>query len=223
MGVSRVRIRVKICGITQPEWARVAAEAGADAVGLVFAESPRRVTPTEAAGIVDALPPWVSPVGVFVDADPAVVRDVAAEVGLAVVQLHGDEPPEVLGQLGRLKVIKALGIASDDDLQAARQWHRQAERLGRVPDAYLVDARVAGGPKGGTGRPADWALAARMVQEGFGPLILAGGLGPGNVAEAVRVVRPWGVDGASGTEAEPGRKDPDKIRAFIDAARAAHV
>ena len=216
-----MRIRVKICGITRPEWARVAADAGADAVGLIFADSPRRVTLEQAAGIVDALPPWVAPVGVFVDASARAIRETAAEVGLAAVQLHGDEPPEVLAELGRMKVIKAFGIGSEDDLAAARTWRKGAERLGRTPDAYLVDARVEAGPKGGTGNVADWHLAARMIGDGFTPLILAGGLGPENVAEAVRAVRPWGVDSSSGTEAEPGTKSPDKIRAFIDAVRRA--
>jgi len=216
-----VRIRVKICGITQPEWARVAADAGADAVGLVFAESPRRVTLAEAAQIARALPPWVAPVGVFVGASPQAIRLAAAEAGLAAVQLHGDEPPEILPELGRLKVIKAFGIGSEEDLEAARTWREGAERLGRTPDAYLVDARVAGGPKGGTGQAADWDAAARMIGDGFTPLILAGGLGPENVAEAVRAVRPWGVDSSSGTEAEPGTKSPEKIRAFIEAVRAA--
>ncbi len=217
-----MRIRVKICGITQPEWACVAAEAGADAVGLIFAESPRRVTLQEAAEIVRALPPWVAPVGVFVDASPATIRLAAAEVGLAAVQLHGDEPPEILAELGRLKVIKALGIGSEDDLGAARTWRKGAERL-RRPDAYLVDARVAGGPKGGTGEQADWDAAARMIDDGFAPLILAGGLGPENVAEAIRAVRPWGVDSSSGTEMQPGTKSPEKIRAFVEAVRTADV
>ena len=216
-----MRVRVKICGITRPEWARAAAEAGADAIGLVFAESPRRVTAGEAGRIVQALVPWVSPVGVFVDESPAAIRAVAAEVGLAAVQLHGDEPPETLPQLGHLKVIKAVPIASEEDLEAARRWRRQAERLGRLPDAYLVDARVEGGPKGGTGRPADWRLAARMISEGFWPLILAGGLGPHNVAEAIAAVRPWGVDGSSGLETAPGQKSPDKIRQFVEAVRTA--
>jgi len=214
-----VRVRVKICGITRPEGARAAAEAGADAIGLVFAESPRRVTPAEAGVIVRALPPWVAPVGVFVDESPAVIRDLAAEVGLAAVQLHGDEPPETLAELGRLKVVKVFRVASEEDLAAARQWRKQSERLGRLPDAYLVDARVAGGPKGGTGRPADWRLAARMISEGFRPLILSGGLGPDNVAEAIAAVRPWGVDGSSGLETAPGVKSPQKIREFVEAVR----
>jgi phosphoribosylanthranilate isomerase len=216
-----VRIRVKICGITRPEWAVAAAEAGADAIGLVFADSPRRVSVAEASRIIRALPPWVAPVGVFVDDDPMRVRAMAA-LGLTSVQLHGDEPPEALAELGNLKVIKALRIGSEEDVAAAVEWKKESERLGRVADAYLVDARLpAGGPKGGSGHKADWRLAARMILEGFRPLILAGGLGPENVAEAIAAVRPWGVDGSSGLETAPGVKSPEKIRAFVEAVRKA--
>ena len=216
-----MRIRVKICGITRPQDARAAAEAGADAIGLVFAASPRRVTPTVAARIVEALPPWVAPVGVFVDETPAVIRAVAAEAGLAAVQLHGDESPEAAADLGRLKVIKAMPAAAQSDVEAALRWRERAQRLGRAPDAYMVDARVAGGPRGGTGRAADWLLAARMIAEGFWPLILAGGLDPDNVAAAIAAVRPWGVDASSGLEIEPGLKSPEKIAAFVEAVRRA--
>jgi len=210
-----MRVRAKICGITRPEWACAAADAGADAIGLVFAESPRRVTAKQAAEIVRALPPWVTPVGVFVDETAETIRQVAAAVGLGAVQLHGDEPPEILGELAPLKTIKVFRIGSDADLAAARAWRDAAARLGVGPDAYMADARVAGGPKGGTGRPADWASAARLADEGFRPLILAGGLAPENVAEAIRAVRPWGVDGSSALESEPGCKDMDRVRAFI--------
>jgi phosphoribosylanthranilate isomerase len=216
-----VRTRVKICGITRPEYARAAAEAGADAIGLVFAESPRTVTVAEAARIVDALPPWVMSIGVFVDQPAAMIRTVAEEVGLGAVQLHGDESPEAAADLGRLKVIKALAVSSEADVAAARRWRDQATRLGRTPDAYLVDARVADGPRGGTGRTADWDLAARMIAEGFEPLILAGGLTPANVAAAIATVRPWGVDTSSGVETEPGLKSVEKIEAFVAAARRA--
>ncbi len=216
-----MRTRVKVCGITRSEWALAAADAGADAIGLVMADSPRRVTPAEAARIVRALPPWVAAVGVFVNESPATILAAADEAGLTVVQLHGDEPPETVAALGRLKVIKVFGIAGDDDFAAACEWKRKSERLGRVPDAYMVDARVAGGPKGGLGTRANWGLAARMILEGFRPLVLAGGLGPENVAEAIRTVRPWGVDGSSALETAPGRKSPEKIRAFVEAARKA--
>ncbi len=216
-----VRVRVKICGITRPEWAVAAAEAGADAIGLVFAESPRRVSPLEASRIVAALPPWVAPVGVFVDEPPARLLLVAASAGLATIQLQGDEPPDVPSKLAPLKVVKALRIGVPADVEAARRWRAAAEQFWRVPDAYLVDASVPGGAKGGTGERADWRLAARMVAEGFWPLILAGGLGPENVAEAIAVVRPWGVDASSALEIEPGVKSPELIRAFVQAVRKA--
>jgi phosphoribosylanthranilate isomerase len=216
-----VRIRAKICGITRPGDALAAAEVGADAIGLVFAASSRRVAPADAARIVDVLPPWMAAVGVFVDVPAAVIRAVAGEVGLTAAQLHGDESPAVAADLGRLKVIKAFGIATEEDVAAARRWRDEARRLGREPDAYLVDARVADGPRGGTGCVADWALAARMVEEGFGPLILAGGLTPENVGAAIAAVRPWGVDTSGGVEVAPGVKSAEKIAKFVEAVRRA--
>ena len=218
-----MRTRVKICGIARPEWAVAAAEAGADAVGLVFAESPRRVTAREAREIIRALPPWVAPVGVFVDEQPRGILRLAGETGITVAQLHGDEPPEVLAELGRLKIVKAFRVGGEEDLAAAREWKTKSERLGRPADGYLIDARVAGGPIGGSGRMADWGLAARMIVEGFRPLVLAGGLTPENVAAAIAAVRPWGVDGSSGLETGPGLKSPEKIRAFVEAVRKATV
>ena len=214
---------MKICGIARPEWAVAAAEAGADAVGLVFAESPRRVTAREAREIIRALPPWVALVGVFVDEQPRGILRLAGETGITVAQLHGDEPPEVLAELGRLKIVKAFRVGGEEDLAAAREWKTKSERLGRPADGYLIDARVAGGPIGGSGRMADWGLAARMIVEGFRPLVLAGGLTPENVAAAIAAVRPWGVDGSTGLETGPGLKSPEKIRAFVDAVRKATV
>ena len=218
-----MRIRVKICGITRPVWARAAADAGADFIGLVFAQSPRRVTLEQAAAVVRALPKRVEPVGVFVDEPAEAVCGIAEHVGLETVQLHGDEPPEMLADLEGLKVIKVFRVGGEADVETARAWRQAAERLGVQPYAYLVDTRVAGGPKGGTGRPADWTIAARLALEGFEPLILSGGLGPENVAEAVRRVRPWGVDASTALESAPGQKDPEKIRAFVEAARGATV
>jgi phosphoribosylanthranilate isomerase len=216
-----MRIRVKICGITRPQWAVAAADAGADAIGLVFAESSRRVTSFEAARIVAALPPWVAPVGVFVDEPPVRIAGIAQAAGLVAVQLHGDEPPDAPAKLAPLKVVKAFRIGSPGDVDAAIRWRTSAELAGRLPDGYLVDAAAPGGAKGGTGLVTDWRLAARMVSEGFWPLILAGGLTPENVAEAVAAVRPWGVDTSSGVESAPGVKDPEKIRAFVEEVRKA--
>ncbi len=214
-----MRVRTKICGITRPEYGHAAAAAGADAIGLVFAESPRRVTVEAAAEIVRALPPWVAPVGVFVDEDPGRIREIAAEAGLGAVQLHGDEPAGALAELGPAKVLKAFRVATPSDVRAALGWRDRATALGvRLPDAYLVDARVEGGPKGGTGRAVDWTLAREMIEGGLAPLILSGGLGPENVEEAIGAVRPWGVDASSRLESSPGEKDPERVRAFLAAA-----
>ena len=122
-----------------------------------------------------------------------------------------------------LKVVMVLRIGGERDVLRAHAWREACRRLGREPDAYLVDAKVTEGPKGGTGRPADWDLAARLALEGFRPLILSGGLSADNVAEAIRRVRPWGVDASSGLETAPGRKDPDRIRAFIEAVRGVNA
>ncbi len=218
-----MRIRAKICGLTRPADARLAAEAGADAVGLIFAESPRQVARGQAAAIVRALPPWVTAVGVFVDALAEAVLETVAAVGLTAVQLHGDEPPETVAALtdANLKTIKAFGVAEEADLATAREWARRAGVLDARPDAYLVDARVPGGPKGGTGRTADWGLARRLAEEGLRPLILAGGLGPDNVVDAIRAAAPWGVDGSSRLETAPGEKDAAAVRAFLEAVRGA--
>jgi len=206
------RVRVKICGITTREDARMAVEAGADAVGVVLAESPRQVTVSQAARIVAALPPWVTAVGVFVNAPAAEVAAAVEEAGLGAIQLHGDEPPaEVRDAARRGKVIKAFRIGTESDLADAR------DALGHCrPHACLVDARVEG-RYGGTGEQAPWALVA-TVREEFWPLMLSGGLGPDNVAEAIRTVRPFGVEASSGVESRPGRKDPDLVRSFIERA-----
>ena len=202
-------LRVKICGITGAPDAVAAVQAGADALGFVFADSPRRVSAERAREIVSQLPPYVTPVGVFVDESPEAVRRTATETGLGAVQLHGSEGPEVVAALAPLACIKAFRIRSRGDLDAMARYQVQG---------YLVDAFVPGQP-GGTGRTIDWRLF-----EGFrppGPLILSGGLTPENVAEAVRRVRPYAVDVSSGVEAEPGRKDHERVRLFIQRARAA--
>ncbi|MFP4057070.1 MAG: phosphoribosylanthranilate isomerase [Candidatus Brocadiia bacterium] len=202
-------LRVKICGITRPEDAEAAADAGADAIGLVFAESPRRVTEDQAAEVLAALPPYVAPVALFVDAPAEHVRRLCRSLGIRTVQLHGDEGPELARQLEGLCVVKAFRIRREADVEAI---------AGYPAAAYLLDSKVAG-RRGGTGVAFDWDLALRAKRHGR--IILAGGLGPENVAEAVRRVRPYGVDVSSGVEAEPGRKDGAKVRAFVAAARAA--
>jgi phosphoribosylanthranilate isomerase len=206
------RLVVKVCGITSPADARLAAEAGADALGFVFwPGSPRRVTAVRAAEIVRELPETVLRVGVFVDAPREETARVADSVGLDLLQLHGDEPPEALRGLSRpaLKAVRVGGGFAQDDA------------LRYVPGAagILLDTRLPGErPRGGTGSAFEWSLVKGLA--GRVPfLVLAGGLAPSNVAEAVRAVRPHGVDVSSGVEASPGRKDPEKVRAFVEAAR----
>ena len=203
---------VKICGITRIEDALVAARAGAHAVGMIFyAKSPRVVTTQVAAGIVQALPPFVMPVALFVDPPAADVERVIHEAKPQLLQFHGDEPPAFCGGFG-VPYIKAVRMrAGVDLLQYAQQY----------PDAkgFLLDAFVEGN-HGGTGSAFDWTMIPRAFPR---PLILAGGLNPGNVAEAVRIVRPWAVDVSSGVEAAKGIKDAAKVVAFIRGVRDADV
>ncbi len=193
------------------------AEAGADWLGLNFhPPSPRYVDPAVAAEIVTALPPGCVAVGLFVDRPPAEILESARRVGLRFVQLHGREPAEDLIALASLTLIRAYRLA---DLAAVTAMvadlHRAAD-LGRVPDAVLVDGYVAGLP-GGTGHPIDFELLNKLPT--LPKLILAGGLTPDNVAERIARARPWMVDVASGVESSPGRKDPQKVAAFVRAAR----
>ncbi|BDG60634.1 phosphoribosylanthranilate isomerase [Caldinitratiruptor microaerophilus] len=204
---------VKICGIRTPEAARAAAEAGADAVGFVFAPSRRQVAPEEARRLGGHLPPGVARVGVFVDLPVAQVVAVARAAGLTHVQLHGDEPPEVLEALP-LPVIKGVRLAGRDDLSRLLEYTRAW--------GILVEPRVSG-QAGGTGVALDRVLGREardlLRRHGYtGKFILAGGLDPDTVAEAVRAVGPDGVDVSSGVETG-GQKDPDKIRAFVRSAR----
>lgn len=203
---------VKICGITRISDALAAARAGAHAIGLVFhAPSPRAVTPQQAAEIVRALPPFVTTVGLFVDAAPDAVRSVLSCVRLDLLQFHGDESPDYCRQFG-IPYMKALRVrAGVDLLQYATQY----------PDAkaLLLDAFVEG-QQGGTGTTFDWALIPAALPL---PVVLSGGLTPDNVAEAIRCVRPCAVDVSSGVEAEKGIKDARKIAAFISGVRNADV
>lgn len=201
-----MRVRVKICGITRVEDARAAAAAGADAVGLVFCrDSPRCVDPGLARFIARAIPPFVSRVGVFVDAAPDEIRDRIRDIPLDAVQLHGDESPAACRGLPA-RVIKGFRIRDAASLS-------QLAAYADVADAVLLDAWSGTAP-GGTGTAFDWSLACRP-RTGL-PLILTGGLTPGNVAGAIRVVRPWGVDVSSGVESAPGLKDHARIREFVE-------
>jgi phosphoribosylanthranilate isomerase len=199
--------RIKICGITSVQDALLAVEAGADAIGLIFwARSRRAVDVERARAITRELPPLVSTVGVFVDETPDRVRSVADAVGLSGVQLHGNEQVDDWARFPR-PVLKAMPV----EQYASSPW-----RTARA--AILVDAHDPV-TIGGTGRTVNWDAAREIAATR--PLVLAGGLTPDNVADAVRVVRPWGVDVASGVEQSPGVKDAERVRAFVRAVRAA--
>lgn len=210
------RVRVKICGITRLEDARAAVAAGADAIGFVFfASSPRYVTAEAAAAIVRELPPFVTTVGLFVNADAAAVRAVLDVVPLALLQFHGDEDNAFCAQFGR-PWIKALPVRPGRNIAADIAAFPDA--AGLLLDAWHPDL------KGGTGQTFDWKNFPREARK---PLILAGGLVPDNVAEAVRLTRPYAVDVSGGVEAraangsvQKGIKDAQAIKAFIDAVNA---
>ncbi|MDI3284363.1 phosphoribosylanthranilate isomerase [Polyangium sp. 15x6] len=202
-------LHVKICGFTRIEDVEAAVSAGADMIGLNFVPgSSRRIDVTLARALADAARGRVEIVGVVADLDPPRVEELAREVGLDRVQLHGDELPEVIDALGP-RAFKALRVGSAEDVALAARYGG---------DLLLVDAHVPG-QKGGTGVRVDPALVVELARARR--LLLAGGLGPDNVAEAVRVVRPWGVDVASGVEYAPGVKDERKMRAFVHEARRA--
>ena len=203
-----MRTAVKICGITRVEDALVAAHAGAQAIGLVFYRpSPRFIEPDAAAAIVRALPPFVTPVGLFVDAGEDEVREIAARSGVQLLQFHGAERPEFCVRFDR-PYLKALQVRPGVDLlQYARDFHSAK--------ALLLDA-FQEGLHGGTGAVFDWSLIPQALPL---PVVLSGGLTPENVGEAIRRVRPAAVDVSSGVEAAKGIKDARKIDAFITGVR----
>ena len=202
-------VKVKVCGITNPEDARVAADAGADAIGLVFAESPRRVSVERAREIAAAVPEGVLKVGVFVDAGPGEVLRIAREVGLDYAQLHGDEPPEALAEIrdGGVVVMKALRVRNAETLAAVERYEA---------DLFLLDAWSAKA-RGGTGARFDWELAKSL--RGRDNIVVSGGLGPENVREAIEYFEPYGVDASSSLEERPGKKSGERVRRFVRAAK----
>jgi len=199
-------VRVKICGVTTREDALLACELGADAVGLnFFPESPRCISPHAAERIVRSLPPFVAAVGVFVNWKPAAVVALAKALRLSAAQLHGEETPHEVGELAtEFKVIKALRPDQQTKLSSLAVY--------RGVSAFLLDAAYTSG-YGGSGVPADWDFARIAAQSHR--VILAGGLTSKNVAEAMRKVRPYAVDVASGVESKPGKKDKAKLKAFF--------
>lgn len=206
-------VRVKICGLTNLDDARVAVDAGADALGFIFFPgSPRYVTPAAAARIIAQLPPFIAKVGVFVDESLAGIQETLTATGIDTVQLHGSESPALCEKLSesRLKIIKAFRVKDQSSLAALKDFRASA---------FLLDSYVPG-QLGGTGAKFNWDLAIQAA--GFGtPIILAGGLLPENIGDAVSKVSPYGVDVSSGVESAPGKKHHAKVRAFITAARSA--
>jgi phosphoribosylanthranilate isomerase len=222
-----MRTRVKICGITAADHALAAARAGADAIGFVFwPGTPRRVSPESAAAIAAVLPPFVSIVGLFVDATADAVRATQAVVPLDLLQFHGRETPEFCRAFGR-PYVKAVAVERGaNDAGLLEYAARYADAAG-----LLFDAPAADGMPGGTGRTFDWSMLTPQVRERLSrPIVLSGGLTAGNVAAAIREVRPWAVDVSSGVEVvgpdgkvQRGVKDPARIAAFIEEARNADV
>jgi phosphoribosylanthranilate isomerase len=202
-------IKIKICGITNLEDAMAAAEDGADALGFIFyKKSPRYVEPSKAAEIVRQLPPFITPVAVFVNEREEKIRDIQFTTGIKVLQFHGDERPEFCDRFAT-RVIKAFQVKDKESIKHMAHYH---------VGAFLLDS-YKDGVRGGTGTIFDWHLA--VVAKTFGRVVLAGGLTPENVAEAVKLVQPYGVDVAGGVEREKGLKDHAKLKKFITEVRRA--
>jgi phosphoribosylanthranilate isomerase len=201
--------RIKICGTTNLDDALIAVEAGADALGFIFVpNTPRYIHPNQAAKIIENLPPFITTVGLFVNAEQIEIDTIVNDCSLDAIQLHGEEPPEFCQTLNR-RVVKAFRVKDESSLSRLHDYHVRA---------YLLDTYVKGSI-GGTGKVFDWNLAVKAKQ--YGRIIIAGGLNPDNIASAILRVRPYGVDVSSGVEVSPDRKDPAKVKAFIGAVRAA--
>jgi phosphoribosylanthranilate isomerase len=202
-------IKIKICGITNLDDALFAAEQGVDALGFNFyKKSPRCIDPEKAAEIISQLPPFIMPVGIFVNEREERIREIQQQTCIQAVQLHGDESPEFCQRFGG-RVIKAFQVKDKESLKAMVHYH---------VGAFLLDS-YRDGVRGGTGTTFDWHLA--VVAKTFGKVILAGGLTPENVAEAVKLVQPYGVDVAGGVERDKGVKDHAMIKKFITEVRRA--
>jgi phosphoribosylanthranilate isomerase len=222
---------VKICGMTSAEDALEAANAGADAIGMLFAPSKRRITVEQGKKITSALPKTMEKVGVFYDEAASTIEDIAAQAGLTAVQLHGDESPEFAKNLFRnnsrrtraqMRVFKTLHVTKGVE-GIARDFLREKCVDGLLLDSVVHDANTGEVARGGTGQTFDWKRTSDFLPgiERETRVIVAGGLSPANVGEAVRVMQPWGVDVCSGVECEVGKKDLKKLHEFVAAARAA--
>ena len=207
-------VRVKICGITNINDAKNAVFFGADALGFVFAESPRKISKETARSIIKELPPFVTCVGLFVDEDVDIVKEVCRFCKIHTVQFHGNETPDYLECFPEFKIIKAFRIRDKSDLLKVDSYHA---------DAYLLDS-FSKEKMGGTGLCFDWNILKTAKDSNsnsikFQNIIIAGGLNPGNVAEAIHLTNPYGVDTSSGVEITPGVKDKNLIKRFINTAK----
>jgi phosphoribosylanthranilate isomerase len=207
---------IKFCGTTCIEDALSSIEAGADALGFIFAPSKRRVTPEQARRIVAALPPNVERIGVFMNSTAAEIASITSGVELTGIQMHGEEfPPEIYSYLPRDRRDKMRKIKT---LQVREGWTQGFDGYANAPgvvDAWLLDSGA------GSGKVFDWQAARAQLGERQGNFVVAGGLTPENVGDAIHTFRPWGVDVVTGVEREPGRKDPEKLKAFVAAVRRA--
>ncbi len=204
-------VKIKICGITSEQDAHKSVALGADALGFVFYDqSPRHIEPPAARRIIQTLPPFVLAVGVFVNQPLETVRRIVDDCGLALAQIHGDETPAYCESLDR-PVLRAIRLKDRRSFLSLAEYKGRAGVRGFVVDAFSPNSY------GGTGQTVDWALAGEAAKAA--PVLLAGGLTPHNVREAIEQVRPYGVDVSSGVEASPGRKDPEKLATFIQAVR----
>lgn len=207
------RTRIKICGMTKKSDIEAAIRLGVDAIGFIFVkESPRYISPEEVRELAADIPPFINTVGVFKNEDPDIVHEIVQYCDLSVVQLHGSEPPQYSEAI-TCRVVKAFGVRAN--MESA-----QLESYRGVVDGFLLDTYQKG-ISGGTGKTFDWQLIHKLSPPG--PLILAGGIGPDNVAEAIIAVRPFAVDVNSMVEIAPGIKDLQKIEALIEAARKADL
>jgi phosphoribosylanthranilate isomerase len=203
---------IKFCGTTSREDALASIAAGADALGFIFAPSKRRITPEKAQAVIGQLPPTVERVGVFLNASPEEIRRVVGLVELTGIQLHGNEVAvdvrqALPGNRSSLRIIKTIVMGNG--------MAKVALAAGEAVDAWLLDSGA------GSGQPFDWQAARAEIGQCQGRFIIAGGLTPGNVGEAIRTFSPWGVDVVTGIEREPGHKDPKKLKAFVSAVRKA--
>ena len=202
-------VKVKICGITNYEDAAIAVELGATALGFIFADSPRQITPPKARDIIHAIPPFVKTVGVFVNERLAEIKEMVHYCGLDLVQLHGDEPPGLCHEL-MPSTIKALRIKDASSIESSLAYQGKIRAL--LLDTYAKDKA------GGTGSTFDWRLAIKITELGI-PIILAGGLGPSNIDGAIRTVKPYAVDVNSGVEECPGKKSPMLMKDLMKKVR----